>query len=84
MIHLCVICGARPSTLSSFGFFFFFGCTAPPAVETQCLNHWTVKEFLEVTTLEIKNCGYFGGRPGAMNGMRLVEGNWGSWPSSSF
>ena len=73
-------------------FFLFFGqpvrCSFPDQEPRQqehtSLNHWTVKEFLEVTTLEIKNCGYFGGRPGAMNGMRLVEGNWGSWPSSSF
>lgn len=65
-------------------FFLFFGQPVrfsfpdqDPWQQKLSLNHWTSREFLEVTTLEIKNCGYFGGRPGAMNGMRHVEGNWG-------
>lgn len=55
----------------------FIPRSGPSAVKAQSLNHWTAMEFLEVPTLKIKNCDYFGGRPGVMNGMRLLEGNWG-------
>ena len=40
-------------------------------------------KFKEVTTLKIKNCGYFEGRDGAMNRMRHVEGFLRFWQRST-